>query len=394
MYRVNLFAESIESQKEIEKLSEFCIERLAKVTYNRINRDARGDIDLLWDYVESKGGLGFTITQENIIGAFRSKFLQPFFDYLEEFIEQFSIKVIWGTDLPRKNTWGMYSSEKKRISLYIHDEKVIQEILDTYTRLNDSKRIISKIQGIYERRILSTLVHELTHAYDDFVSSGEYMPKDYVDPQSGGDWGEYAKQNMEVNARYSQATYKLDEMEIRYTSTFEAVVDEFKRRFEGWGNIGKDQQKRLIKRLYEWYMQPIDGRQKKRALRLLHNILSHKVMHDFEFTKEISNNNLEIPESMEQLRGEVDVVAYLKDTAELLLSGKYSKKDFDNPIIRENRYKAFSIVKHLFDRVEMLKADEKDSVARKYENMIAGIADELRLLPYDMTMTLIASRFE
>jgi hypothetical protein len=108
------------------------------------------------------------------------------------------------------------------------------------------------------------MIHELTHVYDYFISKGKNLDSygkkvsgeeelqryDKNDPQ---DLKDYLSHNVEVNARF-QEVISMPEMKDS-TIPFEEYLDMFKVRFDGWNIIPEKAQKRLIKRLYDYYAQ-------------------------------------------------------------------------------------------------------------------------------------------
>lgn len=88
-----------------------------------------------------------------------------------------------------------------------------------------------------------TLIHELVHAYDDWVSNGNY--RTFIDFS----YEEYLKKQEEVNARFYQVVSKLNP-----NVTWKEFRSGFIYSFDGWHLLSEEQRKRLLKRLSRYYL--------------------------------------------------------------------------------------------------------------------------------------------
>lgn len=388
------FDESLESERHLKNISEEFIEELSKETlklFEQLVWDENRDIE---DILLNPASTGMVVTSE-YTSVKIPKFLENFFeDHL--FAKGSGIFLYIGMGIKNKGAAGRY--QKGPIDLYIVDKKIIEEILDTLIRYNQDSRIINSLERIYKDTIFLTLIHELTHAYDDYISSGKYSPKNYKDVTKGDEWGEYASQNLEVNARYVSTVANLKDIGVKYTiHDFEDVIDEFIHRFRGWTTLNKEQQERLIKRLYTWYIEPIKGkREKNKALKYIYNNASFKQLHQIDEFKKLSNSRVELPQHLKNTDFDIDVISYMKESASQLINGNYNKKEFNNPSIIRNRYKGFKAVANVINIIQKLESkgyvrDVSKTLQNQYR-VLQLYADELDVSLEDLYT--IARRFK
>lgn len=106
------------------------------------------------------------------------------------------------------------------------------------------------------RKVESDLVHELTHAYDDFRSSGKYHEKDYPTDLKGKNLDKYYSLPSEVNAYYAQALQASQNKKLRFGDPKEnwtLYFTSFVENFSGWKSLSPEQQKRIKGRVYNEY---------------------------------------------------------------------------------------------------------------------------------------------
>lgn len=178
-------------------------------------------------------------------------------------------------------------------------------------------------------------------------------------------------------------------------------MDEFKNRFEGWHVISKDQQKRIANRLYAWYIQPIEKeKEKKKALKYIYNDASFRQLYELGDKKPLTND-VEIPKNLKGTNFNIDLISYMKESAEQLVKGNYDKKEFNNPSIIKNRYKGFKVIKSILERMEKMQskiskmpylADTLQSEREGFQFMVDELEKKLSLSTRDLS--IIASRFK
>ena len=354
--------ESLESEKALRQLTGRYIVVLAEAISKKMAYFIQNkDVQYLRDNMDRK--LTFFVSYRDV--RFPA-FLRDFERFLSD--RSFVIELIVQDTNEYRDIRGVY--RQKDIQLYLTERRAIERFIDiTYTQR--IRRIEEFLQE--DSYIQSVLLHELTHAYDDFVSSGKYISSDYKNPWDSG-YDTYAKQNVEVNARYAQAIRKLEVFGIRYyEDDFENVVSNFKDLIGAWGVLSDDQQKRLIARLYEWYTQPITGkREKQKALKYVYNqaLLDQLRPSVIEF----DNSRIQVPKHLTGIvQGDIDVEAYAKEKAEELINGTYDRKTFKSYRMLENPYMHFNMTPTV-DTIEKLKG-QKERSASKLSPLLSSIID-------------------
>lgn len=140
---------------------------------------------------------------------------------------------------------GMWIPLMKRVEVYLPQSK-IDYIKDKHPKFRPDtvKR--------YLERIDTTILHELTHAYDGFRSDGKFHEKDYP-TDIDKDFKKYQGMSSEVNARYAQAIqaalHHKDAMDWD-GKLWQKFWASFTDAFTGWEALTPDQQKRVKSRAY------------------------------------------------------------------------------------------------------------------------------------------------
>jgi hypothetical protein len=93
-----------------------------------------------------------------------------------------------------------------------------------------------------------TLVHELTHAYDAWASSGKYIghPRTAEFYKDTKNYDKYLNQPLEINARFYQV---VSQMYHERRKTWKEYLNYFRWNFPGWKLLPDDEKRRLIQRL-------------------------------------------------------------------------------------------------------------------------------------------------
>ena len=330
-----LFKESIQSEKAIADLVDFVIDRLSDVMMKRINGGA---------FVpEKRFNLRMGFGEEN-------KYSNPP-EILKEFVNFFlhSFDVILSSD-KNNSIEGEYSSKQNRI--------VVWNVLFPNTWIKGARHFEGKkeIHDYFRTYFRKTLVHEFAHAYDDFISRGKYLPKNYKGaPATQGDetgMKDYAKQNLEVNARYTE--WINSHQKERVTYTWQEYAKEFK---QEWGikYLNPEQYRRLINRLFAQYNEPLPDDFKPEVL----NSLSFKLFHK-GFENKLSANDF-IPEDKrwkDQLTKK-DIFNYMRKSIQNILTGKVKESDIKNPAINKNRYAGLKSIKYTFELINAMEDNIK-----------------------------------
>ncbi len=133
--------------------------------------------------------------------------------------------------------------------------KAIQFVIQIFKTQEDPNKAFGKIKDRWkvatEKISRGTFIHELTHAYDYYVSEGRFTDAEGIVKSGDDEAGYYASQH-EVNARYSDTIAQLDG--VKGDLDKYDYIKRFMEMFVGWDVLDYSQQKRLIKRAtMEWY---------------------------------------------------------------------------------------------------------------------------------------------
>ncbi|CAL9993794.1 hypothetical protein VPHK567_0137 [Vibrio phage K567] len=144
------------------------------------------------------------------------------------------------------------------------------ELVVNLTGITSVDQIMPKFR-VQKESIISTAIHELQHAYDNWRSgdiedfstsdadgtydhSGRkraYIDKDFINHAKSGHratHAEYQNYSHEINARYAQAIADTKKKFHSSPMTGEAWMNQFKKNFVGWDDISDAEKKRLISR--------------------------------------------------------------------------------------------------------------------------------------------------
>ena len=247
--------------------------------------------------------------------------------------------------MPKSNrTQGGYGNN--RIYLYI-------ENFNLNTR--DKRDILDVIKNLK-----STIIHELTHAWDDYKSKGNYQDQDkYL--SSDNDIKSYLNQQVEINARYTSI---LDKIDInRYFLNFESFKNIFQSNFPGYTYMSKDQEKRILQRLLKDYNMPLKSQQYNYNMIRLSQRYIYSIMNDTnDFREALKTARIKSSES--------EIRRFTKESFEKIIHNNASRNEIKNPIIIQNRFKALEIVYGKYNNYLLLHEKGQESYAIKYLNKI------------------------
>jgi hypothetical protein len=159
-------------------------------------------------------------------------------------------------------------------------EKAVFPILKANKPINQMvfNEMCKQVQSeLYDKNVLSTILHELQHAYDSWRSEGMFMAskrgydydKKYGDlpkgtPMTPKQRDEYDKLEYEINARFTQAIRaikfydKNQQTNLLTPVTFDVLKAEFEEEFGAYEKMTPNFRKRLIKRLSKAYHQMLE----------------------------------------------------------------------------------------------------------------------------------------
>lgn len=209
------------------------------------------------------------VNNKNNFGGMRVKDMfgeHPFLKYnvpfLKDFIQQMNIVGYVTFDDDGKLGFSAQHLITTEEHIIIFLDNIQMGKLHNMVSSSDKKINPKIIEKILMSR-LSTIVHELQHNYDKWMSDGKHRNAKEVEKinkeiensfDKYGPGSEYSKKFSkyedlphEISARYSGAVTHI--RHIRKVKTFKDARDWFKTDFIGWKRLSKKQQKQLMKRL-------------------------------------------------------------------------------------------------------------------------------------------------
>ena len=256
--------ESIASQKSIETLANDILRDMAKLYMDNM--------------VVSKFGNGKYIMFEKyyVININSDKYDND----TKKFIDDTNLKIV----LDEKNnttTKASYTPYHNIITL--NYEKEFNEKIQY--ELNNPEKLGNYIMEYNETKLYATLynefnkylIHELQHAWDDWITKGKFQNtkkwdkylKNKIMLQTNKNLDYKTKSNIhkqylklphEINARFTDAMkettrdmWKMDDDWVYHKQPFEDVVKNFKLNYEHWREMSPTVQKRLLHRLYQFW---------------------------------------------------------------------------------------------------------------------------------------------
>lgn len=274
MIRIKRFVETLESEREIRIFVDKLIPYISKAIYaiNKNDFNYLGDRDKILvrkAKLQSTGNLdlGFITMEDSQSNAvtvvpskvYNSKLLSSFYEYMLGFTHKFkkhlSISIKNFND--KNKNLGYYSSIENSIVVYLTKE-ITEQILTSVQYFNESKSVQEINKIISNSYAKSTLLHEVTHAYDYFRGDENKVGKPVLQPESG--FLDYSLQTHEINAFYATAVQKAEEKGDKYLHSFKYVLDLVKyysslNYFLG-DDIPDEVKKRILNRFYQWYAEP------------------------------------------------------------------------------------------------------------------------------------------
>jgi hypothetical protein len=319
----NFITESFDSQRDIEALADAIYKEAGRI----LSKNPTAFI------IESKFvGLYLTVYMEDVNFKAKTKEVNEMLAQTHATSVDFKIN-----DRNSKTTKGHYrtadfgSHKTHEIQILFNSQSY--ELHDLNEQYPEAKHDDSKLADLIEKTILiryDTLVHELTHALDDFLSNGKAFANSY---DAKDDPTHYLTSQHEINARFSQTITDKelkDEKLIASNPTkrskdlgrggFENYLFKFKQGFVGWDILTEKQQRQLTKRLYNEYMSLTRDEEQIILQRLLGSIawnISFKERIDYR-----------VPNKMEP-RFKFNIKAELTKVIDGIIKGKISGRDLE-----------------------------------------------------------------
>lgn len=205
------------------------------------------------------------------------------YDKLEDFLNEFQLRFAFNDRLPN-GALGLFKPLTRKIGLiYIDDDD--NELLSAHHVLEDDPYSEEKYRKIYfasySDSIVSTILHELQHAYDHWRSEGKFTKskethkfrdkvKSVLKKNAHTDSSDvfkavhkdYLRQPHEISSRFEQAIRLVKFYDNDWTGSdlkklipmeWDEVLSSFKLNFEGWREMRPTIQKNLLRRLSQYY---------------------------------------------------------------------------------------------------------------------------------------------
>jgi len=220
----NLLSETIQSDREIRWLSDLVIDSLVRSIKRK--KEFNGAVASTQQFKESKE-----------------------WAELESFLNDWDITVVFS--VPEGKEGGMWVGSKKTVHLSEPEkDDGLNKSIEKFLSKNMSEETF---RNQIKSRYSETLIHELTHAFDDYRSKGEYLGKKKY--SSDFEKKDYWLQQVEINARFGQTTKGVLDKKLSLDSGngFEEYMRYFKKAIGKWEDMPDWVQKRLKGRMYKEY---------------------------------------------------------------------------------------------------------------------------------------------
>jgi hypothetical protein len=240
--------ENVEMQKDIETLADLILSNITEQAIRKVTNAITNDSDhyMAWgmwgeEVANQLAGKGFSRSFMRLVKT-----------------KSFHIRFVYQP----KNSTTRGQHDDGKIEVYILPDN-IEKIRNM---ISDGKLDEYTIRSIF-KACRSTLVHELQHLLDFWVSNNKFIDKNHrtamLKMYNDKEYDDYYKLSHEINARYTQTvadmgynTSYIDKYGFTSApSTFnwENYLTAFKHRFIGWDIIEPEERKRLISRLSQQY---------------------------------------------------------------------------------------------------------------------------------------------
>lgn len=349
---VRKFNDSVESERELRRFVEkllprICVEIVATVKGRRAP-------DFLTSRFESLLTL-FIFKYElprGLSDVYPSAFLSDFYDFIsseDNKRNSFRVRVVYDGGRHK----GYYNGRDGLIHLTL-SRKTMEEVITIVERVPSENIALTKVTNLLLNDYFhEMLLHEFTHAYDDFISKGKYMGKTYVKPgYSDEENAAYYSQDLEVNAFFSGIVKHLERFNWKYIyPVFDKLIDDLYFLSGYYGDIKslpgfpKEKKERIISRIYQWYVEPpLNKVEERKGLEAYYTYLTnnHAFMTGF-FLKSFEFSDFEVRSLLSRemkkavplaLKGVASVdgaMDFFAETLKLFAKGRYRKQDFKKP---------------------------------------------------------------
>ena len=299
------FDETVESERELRNFVEALLKYLIKKQiFSNLKETINNSYDLEFTLKQQLSLVEFSashLLNYEMQEIYSSEFLTPFYLYLRGFNIQkraFRLTMEISESGPNRKFSCYFRSDKPLIHIETIDyelkENLLTAVLKNMKNKNQGRK---ELEGLLiDSDMHSTLLHEMTHCYDNFRSKGKDRG-DYIHPAClGGNDLEYYSQDVEINAFYSMIVADVEKYNWKYCYTRYPKVlrmaKEFMKYRMGSTFFSKDfpEKKRdqVYSRFYTWFMTPPEGKDLKEAQKVFYAFIISKHL-TVEFEKGFSD---------------------------------------------------------------------------------------------------------
>jgi 2'-5' RNA ligase len=291
-----LIDESVESQRNLEKITDNIIKELAESCFLYFKEEDPENVVFtrLIDSINTYH-IDYTGVDQNFVTLFK------YTNRISVYFKKDNIKVSNG------NSGSFIVDKQSKIEMY-YDDKLLKHLEGEFKEENSTlKTKLYRWVSFFNSKFNSVLLHELQHYYDYIVSKGNAFNRgekvsnqvsDYVKKENNDINKEFLAELIknylnlpyEINARFAQAAKKTQMWTINDWETFKKeVVDfkkvfsEFKSKFHGWNVLSDEDKKRITTRLYKLW----DAK-----YQLMEELPKEKVMNEYVENQPIPNKKV------------------------------------------------------------------------------------------------------
>jgi hypothetical protein len=174
----------------------------------------------------------------------------PYKGPLDNFVQNSGVDISFLHQRSGNTNLGEYNKHNKHLYVYADYTDFFHDKWDDEKQY---KNVTRKDVDEFLNHYSETLMHELTHAYDDFISKGNALKKGSRELFKEGGEDAYLRDQPEVNARYQAAVKEISKYKMYPADSpkhgWSRYKTEFMSRFQGWGALTEKQRERLLKRL-------------------------------------------------------------------------------------------------------------------------------------------------
>lgn len=203
---------------------------------------------------------------------------------IQDFLNSWNITVLFA-ETTEYGVSGSWVSDTKTIYLAQPSDNFNPSLiisLRDFILKGQEETFIRQIKNTYAR----VLIHELTHAFDDYRSSGQAIKQKTADISSYVKTPEYWLSQIEINARFAETSKELlgRKLTLDTGNGFSDYIKMFQKEIQAWDIMPMWVQKRMIGRMYKEYSE-LSNEEKdmifvKTSYNVLHGALKEMLQND------------------------------------------------------------------------------------------------------------------